>query len=38
MVDRLCCAEFSRVTFLIALVEFDKVIVRDASEPTTSWT
>jgi hypothetical protein len=38
-VDRLCCAKFSRVNFLVVLVEFDKVIVRrDASERTTSWT
>jgi hypothetical protein len=35
-VDRLCCAKFSRVIFLIVLVEFDKVIVRDASECSTS--
>jgi hypothetical protein len=37
-VDHLCCTKFSRAIFLIALVEFDKVIVRDASERTTSWT
>jgi hypothetical protein len=37
-VDHLCCTKFSRVLFLIVLVEFDKVIVRDASERTTSWT
>jgi hypothetical protein len=37
-VDHLCCTKFSRVIFVIVLVEFDKVIVRDALEHTTSWT